>query len=65
MNTISSNIDGEDVLKGSFNPEYVMGKQTITDNYFRDKSLNAEGIEDDYAPVVMNSILEKNNAAYK
>ena len=42
-----------------------MGKQTITDNYFRDKSLNAEGIEDDYAPVVMTSILEKNNAAHK
>ena len=42
-----------------------MGKQTITDNYFRDKSLNGEGGEDEYAPVIVNSIYEKNNAASK
>jgi hypothetical protein len=65
LNTVSSNVDGEDVLKGSFNPDYVMGKQTITDNYFRDKSLNGEGEEDEYAPVIVNSIYEKNNAASK
>jgi hypothetical protein len=65
LNTVSSNVDGEDVLKGSFNPDYVMGKQTITDNYFRDKSLNGEGGEDEYAPVIVNSIYEKNNAASK
>jgi hypothetical protein len=64
LNTVTSNLDGEDVLKGSFNPEYVMGKQTITDNYFRDKSLNGE-IEHDYAPVIVSSIYEKKDAAPK
>ena len=64
LNTVTSNVDSEDILKGSFNPDYVMGKQTITDNYFRDKSLNGE-IEEDYAPVIASSIYEKKDAAPK
>ena len=62
MNTFTNNSDGEEVLKGSFNPDYVMAKQTITDNYFRDKSLNGEHEEYDYAPVIVSSKYEKKDA---
>jgi hypothetical protein len=54
MNSVHNKFDGEEILKGSFNPDYIMGKQTISENYFRDKSLNKDDEDDDgYQPITI------------
>lgn len=48
--------DGDEIVQGSFNPDYVMSKQLIADDYFKNKSLNADDDEDDnYQPVVVKN----------
>ena len=58
LNSINRQVDGDLVLKGSFNPDYRPNEQSIRDNYFNKNKKSRDG---DYEPVLVQIEEGKNH----
>jgi len=65
VDSINTQLEGQEVMQGSFNPEYQLKKddQMIKDNYFDKKNVIEEENPDEYnaSPIVIEEADDKEN----